>query len=365
MLSYNDKASLRQIQILLVLDIFGTGIQVLPRRAAEYAGQDGWIAIIGATLLALFCVLIMTTLAKKFPDDSFFSYSSKIIGRPIAILISAGFVLKIFFSLALELRLFGEIIKEIMLGETPYLVVFLGIAGVAAFAASKGFETRARMGEILIYLVLIPFTILIAFGLFEVDFTNLLPVMTSDPQDIARGSLWSGISFTGLEFVLFLYPYSANKKDLQKSLLHATMLIGFLMLFITIVALARFGPFRILHQMWPVLEMLKMIRLPGAFVERQDAFVMTFWIISVFSITGAGLFFSSLLTKDIIGKGKPSIYILASLPVIYILSRFPKDISMVYELQGKLFITMGIAYLFIIPFFLLIVANLRRLGEKS
>lgn len=374
MLSDNNKISQRQLLCLLVLDVFGTGVLTLPRKASEHAGQYGWLIVVGATVLALLCAFIITTLGRMFPEDSFPVYCSKIMTRPVGIVISLGFLVKILIYLALELRLFGEILKETLLPNTPFPIVFFCLASVAAFAAAKGIETRARIGELLIPIVLIPLAVLLILAFFDVDFTNLTPVMTishnvfSDnaffPASLAIGSLWAGISFTGLEFVLFAHPYVENEDDLRKGVLWTTVSVGLLMLVITVLTLAKFGVDGARLQMWPVLELMKMLRLPGSFIERQDAFVMSFWIISVFSITGAGLFFSSLLLQNIAGRGRQSYYILLSLPVIFVLSQLPENITTAYALLDLLFITFGTAYLFFIPLLLLLVAWVRGIGEK-
>ena len=45
---FNDKISVRQLQVLLILDIFGTGVIVMPRIAASIAGENGWLVAIFA-----------------------------------------------------------------------------------------------------------------------------------------------------------------------------------------------------------------------------------------------------------------------------------------------------------------------------
>ena len=46
MFSENDKISIRQLQALLILDLFGTGVVTLPRQTVNVAGNDAYIAVL-------------------------------------------------------------------------------------------------------------------------------------------------------------------------------------------------------------------------------------------------------------------------------------------------------------------------------
>lgn len=363
MFSMNGKISLRQMQILLILDIFGVGVTMLPRRVAEFAGQDGWVLIILGTIIALIYLYVIVKTASLFPNDTFIDYSSKILGRPLGILVSAGFIIKIVVSLSLELRVFGEIIKQIMLFNTPFGFVAICMLLLGGFAAAKGYESRGRIAEILIFIIFIPLIFVFGVAITDVDFTNLKPFFTAPIDSYIKGGFFTAFSFSGIEFLLLAFPYLRRHKNAEKASSQAIIVIGIMMLLITIIAIARFGPFDIVHQMWPVLEIMDTIDLPGSFIERQDALIMSFWILSIFVIVNAGIFFSSLLFKDIVKKGKQSMYIAILIPIIYFISFLPKNIAETYKLMDTVYYTFGTAYLIVIPLIMLIIAKVRKLGE--
>lgn len=351
--------------MLLILDIFGLGITILPRRTAEIAGQSGWIAVVIGCLFAMVCVFIIATLASKFHNDNFVDYCIKIVGRPLGILISWGFVIKIIVSLALELRVFSEILKQIMLFSTPFWAISISMLLLGAYAASKGYEARGRIAEILIFVILIPLIIVFSFAISDTDFTNLMPFFEeASGMDFINGGFISLFSFSGIEFVLLAYPYLTRKNKARRKCIYAVGFVGIIMIVITAITIARFGKFDVVHQMWPVLEIMDTINLPGSFIERQDALIMSFWIISIFVVINAGMFFASLLLKNIVQKGTHSTFIVICIPIVYFISFLPSNIAEVYRLMTLVYLTFGAAYLFIIPLFLLIVANIRGLGEN-
>lgn len=366
MFSNNNLISLRQLKLLLILDIFGMGITILPRKLAEYGGQNGWLIIAISLGLAIICLFIINGLASIFPNESFYDYTSKIIGKPLGALISLGFILKILISVAFEIRIFSEILKELMLFNTPSWIIAFSMLGLGGYMASKGYEARGRIAEILIFIVFIPLAFVLFITLFDVDFSNLKPFLKEiEASNIINGSIYSLFYFSGLEFILLVYPYIKEKKEIKKITFKGLIFVGIIMILISIITISKFGKYNLVHQMWPVLEMMDTIDLPGSFVERQEAFTMTFWIISIFMIVNAGVFFSSLIFKDTIKKGTHTVYICICLPIIYLLAFIPKNIGQVYDLMDKFYKIIGPVYLFIIPLILLILAKIRGFSNEK
>ncbi len=365
MVFFNDKISIRQLQILLILDIFGTGVIVLPRMVCEYAGEDGYIAIVLATVVAIFYGLLLTSAGRLFPGDDFVTYSSKILSPFVGVVLSVGFVIKLIINAAMELRFFGEIIRQTLLNNTPFWVVCFCMIAISAYAASKGYETRARLGEFLIFLVFIPILFVFSIALFSMDVTNIMPVLASRPEGLLKGAFFAGRAFTGIELCLLVFPYINKPDKVRKGVIGTIAFIGAFMVFITIITIGIFGASDIKWQMWPVLEMMDVVEIPGSFIERQQALIMSFWIISVFFIVNAGLFFSSLLLKDVFKKGTHTAFIIACGLIIFAVALFPSDINQAYRIMEFMFITFGIGYMAVVPALLLLVAKIRGLGARG
>lgn len=364
MFSSNNFISLRQLKFLLILDIFGIIITTLPRKLAEYGGQNGWLILILSLILAYFCLCIINSLASLFPNETFYSYTTKIIGKPIAFFLSIIFVLKIIIGVSFELRIFSEILKEIVLFNTPFWITSISMLALGGYMASKGYEARGRIAEILIYIVFIPLAFVFFIALFDVDFSNLKPFLKEiDTNKMLNGTMYTLFHFSALEFILLVYPYIKDKQNIKNTTKKSLAFVGIAMLLVSLITIARFGKYDISHQMWPVLEMMDTINLPGSFIERQDAFIMTFWIISIFMIVNSSIFFSSLILKDTIKKGTHKTYIYLFIPIIYLISLIPKNIGEVYKYMELFYKYFGILYLFLIPLILLIIAKFR--GVKN
>ncbi len=364
MLSLNDKISLRQLQALLVLDILGAGVIVLPRRAAMFAGQDGWLIIVAATGLAMVAMFLIASVGRQCPDKSFVELCARLLSKPVAVLFALGFVVKILIGIAMEIRFFTEIIKQTMLPNTPFFIIYTTILLLSAYAAAKGYETRARMAEVLLPIVFIPLGIVFAFAAMDVDFTNLMPVFSTPAKTLGWGALFSGLSFTGIEYVLLVYPYLQRPKHARNSAVVAVGIIGAVMTLITLVTIAKFGPLEVQRQMWPVLEMMDVTDFPGSFIERQDALIISFWIVSVFAMVNAGLFFSSLLLKDVFNKGRHSMYIIICIPLVLLLTALPQNMGQVWRIMDVVYITFGAVYMVGLPVLLVLMAKIRGVDRR-
>ena len=356
----NNKISLRQLQALLFLEIFGFGVTALPRTAAEHASQDGWISVLLAVVFIVPVVVIICCIPKLAGDTSFHDFACKMLTKPIGVLVSLVFCARLVLMASFNLRIFAEITRQTMLDTTPFWLIFATMLLLAAYGAAKGIETRARMAEILILVVLLPLIFVFGISGRDIDLTNLAPILAASPQNIFAGSFSAFFAFSGIEVLLLFGPYLSRPKNLTKSASRVVITIGAFMALVTAVTIARFGPANIIHQMWPVLKMMDTISLPGSIIDRQGALIMTFWIISAFATINAALFFSSLLLKDVVKRGRHSYYILGLIPVIAFLAHMPQNLTRVYAYHGLVNSTFGLATMLAIPLLLLAATKIRR-----
>ncbi|MCL2171785.1 MAG: spore germination protein [Defluviitaleaceae bacterium] len=368
--SLNDKISLRQLQALLILEIFGFGVTGLPRRVAEVGGHDGWIFVVLAAFCAIGAAWVMARVVVRFEGMSFHGIVCRVLGKLIGTLLTFVFAMRLILLAAFNLRIFGEIVRETLLPTTPFIAVFLAMLAIAAYGASKGIEARARVAEVLILVVLLPLILVFGISGREMDFSNLLPIfagMDFSPDRLASGIGRGFFAFSGIEIILLMGPYLSRPRHLGRSMAGAIGFIGIFMVIITMATIARFGADGVVRLLWPVLRMMDTLSLPGSAIDRQGALIMTFWIISAFAIINAALFFSSLLIKDGLENinipAKHNICIIALIPIIAAIALWPRNLAQVYELIRLNNLTLGLVFMIAIPILLLIISQIRRAAK--
>ncbi|MDR0999958.1 MAG: spore germination protein [Clostridiales bacterium] len=363
MLFLNNKASARQMQMLLMLDIFGAGIVMLPRKAAQYAGNGAWLIVLVMGIAAALIAFLLGTAGKYYREgESFVDAAQRLLSKPVGAALGLLISLKLMFNCVLELSRFGGVVNEKLLRQTPFWVICAVMLAVSSYAASKGYETRARLAQVLFYIVFVPFIFVFVLAMRDVEFENLVPMMSISPGDILKGAAQMGSSLTGLELILLCQPYAAKRVALRSKLIHAVLFIGCVMVFTTIVTYARFGE-TITQLKYPVLDMMDTTDIPGAFIERQDALMMSFWILSNFAIVNGCMFFSSIVLKDVIKKGRHSIYIAASAVAVFaaVCLLNHEDID---RLIDMVYYTLGAGFLVIVPL-IMIISGAARATRKA
>lgn len=360
MLAANGKITIRQLQILILLSAMGTGIIVLPRRVAEFAGQDGWMVVVGLiTLAVLIGALIsaaLTAATKHKPGAGFIEFTGYLLTRPVAYICGIALWIKLVFSAGLELRVFMEITQAVMLPQTPIPAVSIAVLLVCAYAAAKGMETRARVAEVLFAIMALPFIFLIVLAFFDTNFSNLQPVMVTSAQNLLQGILRLGFIFTGLECLLLVSPFVKKCKNMGRHIAVALGFAGAIILLITVLTIAKFGP-GVVSQPWPVLRMMDMLNIPGSFIERQEALMFSFWIITAFAIGNTMLFFGGLLVKDMFKPKGKHLGVIVTGGAAFTVSIFPWND--VYPILDFIYLTGGVFFMVVLPVVLLIVAKIR------
>lgn len=363
MFSENQKISVRQLQVLLILDIFGTGIITLPRRTAEVAGTSAWISVlIGGIMMVLFS-FVLTSLSERFPKKNFVEIIQQLLSKPIGKLLSVGFAVKILLMIGLQLRIFCEIIRQTMLFETPLAVTSGLMILVAAYATMQGYECRARVGEILIILIFIPLILVYVTGVFSTNFSNLLPIYMTTTKGLMKGAGATIFSFQGLELILLAYPFLNRQKGNKKEFAGAIAVIAILMTITTILTIGKFGDITVQSKLFPTLQMMDTVDFPGAFIERQDILIMWFWVVSAFASVSAGIFFTSFIFSEILEKKrKRKGLLLVILPILFFISVIPEDIASAYLFLSKVTLYGSGFYLFLLPTILLVLSIIQKKG---
>ncbi|MCL2703306.1 MAG: spore germination protein [Defluviitaleaceae bacterium] len=364
MFSSNEKISARQLQALTLLFLFGTSAIFLPNIAISNAGQNGWAGVLIAAIFAAAGVYLMASVGSLFRGKSFHEYSCLLLSRPLGKLLCLILAIRALAGTALELRIFGEIIKSVLLPLTPYWLIAAVILALGWLAVYHGYETRGRIAEILVFAVFVPLLILLVLSAFGADYSNLLPVLNNTPERLLKSGFESGYAFAGIELVLVAVSFTnAAGETTRKCVTGAVVFMGILLSAITALVIARLTPQGALAHDWPLLELLFTTEIPGSFMERQNAIVISFWILTVFARAGAGLFFGSLLLRDMAGKGKRRIYLTVLVPVVLLLSLIPDNASRAYEYSRIMYRYSAPALVLALPFVLLVIARLRRFDK--
>ena len=362
MFAENRKISLRQLQILLLLDSFGSAVLFLPAELAQIGGKGCWIlALIGGGVFVLVAYLMAYT-GSRMPEGTIVLWCRRCFGYLWGSVILAGLAVKLLFDGMLELKVFSEVVCRSMLPDTPVWALSLVILTIAGLLAMQGAECRGRTAEVLFFVVAVPLVIILVAVSISAEYGRIRPVELPSFSAMGNGILAMSLVFQGLPFLYFVYPEirKTNRIPLA-AVISSTITVGVITV-IAFLCLAVYGEGILSEKLLPALQMMERVSFTGLFLTRQDILLLWFWMASVCIFLSGILFYGSLLGIRLFRKkeSERKKWLLGWMAVIFAASFLPQELSEAYEWRLQISPWLNLLFLVVLPVILLIFGK----GEK-
>ncbi|MDD3243455.1 MAG: endospore germination permease [Eubacteriales bacterium] len=217
--------SRRQVGICAALYALGCNVEAVGM--ISQGGRDGWLAVALAFLLiyVYFCAL------KFFPGRSVFQIYEDVLGKALGKLAVVGMLLLCLFNTALNLSFFSEVIGTLALVQTPALLTICIMAGTAALLVKVGIEGMARLGEIVLWVVVAALVFTLVLSASQARSEQLLPVFSEGAAPVLKGALNIFIRYFG-DFIFFtaIAQEVHERKKVCRSILPGVAIAGAVMI---------------------------------------------------------------------------------------------------------------------------------------
>jgi len=365
MFSHNGKVSVRQVEMMLILQMFNTSVLLLPRIAANRVGRVGYILPIIALVFGVSYVYAIISLIDRFRGDTLVELAPKILPSTLAYSLIILFAIKILITTGLEIRMFGEMVSQVMLSKTPLSVIILTMLIATAYLVKSGIEATSRMAEILIYFIFIPLVIVFGLIVVKADYRQLMPFFETDAVSIGKGAFMISLSFMPIEFMLMLAALMKQPQKAKKAMLTAVISIAVVESLVIILTYVGIGFNEAKRQVWPVLTLMQSVQFPGSLIENQQILMMTSWVFSIFMYVSGGIYFTSLIGSRAFKFKRENLFVLPVIPIIYFIAIFPQSLTQAYQYYVTFQRYFGIWFLVPIPLGLIVIAKVRKVGDKD
>lgn len=169
--------------------IIGVGILSFPRYMAEAGGSSAPLIALTGVLISFISYWLLASLCQRFPGETLFGFSRRLLGAPLATLFTILILLMFIALTGLTVRQFGDVATTVLYKKTPIeatiiLMLLIGMLStrrsVVKFSYIHFFYLPLIVGSILV-------TVLIS--LKNVELLNLQPVLMPPSPDsgTARG----------------------------------------------------------------------------------------------------------------------------------------------------------------------------------
>ncbi|MCD8231216.1 MAG: GerAB/ArcD/ProY family transporter [Clostridiales bacterium] len=300
--SENKKISPRQIRRALTLEIFGISSLILPPRLASQSGIFGIFALAAGAAGAGALIYLWDRLAVSGAADSTAAGDTGVPDRERT---SAGksFLHKMFPVLAgiglLDLAsgilfILTGLIRDQLLNSRYEAAILLMLSIAGAFGLWKGLEPRIRIYEVLFWLLLAPLLIILAIACVSVR-----PVYWGHTSfslcGFAESSCESFLVFSLSALLLLFKPHCNMPERAAKSVRASLTMVLLLDAAIYLILLGIFQSGLLSQLEYPVITLMAVVKLPGEFFERQDAFMVGIWFFCLFALFHSLLFYGQEL----------------------------------------------------------------------
>ena len=284
----NQKISARQVKRTLTLELLGISTLLLPSLVASRSGVDGFFALAAGGGCAW---LLLIFWQKYFQKTDFYECVDAFVAElrfPILIFYGTGFL----GIAGYTLYLLTSLIENQLLGKKWEVVIVLTLTGAAFFGLLRGLECRVRVYEVLYFFLLIPLLVILGLACAGIDPDAWTPVAASSVSNFLQSIYLSFLFFSGISLYTLFQPSCKNPKAAYRGTNHALFVVLGLNLVIYLILLGVFRSELLAHLDWPVIDLMAVVKLPGNFLERQDALMVGIWFFCLFAFLDSMLFYA-------------------------------------------------------------------------
>ncbi|GAE92401.1 spore germination protein [Gracilibacillus boraciitolerans JCM 21714] len=268
----------KQIMVAVPSFIIGIGVISLPQKVASVTmAADGWISLLIGGIITIIITWSVAKLSSSFPNQSFLTFSSLIVTKPVAILLTFLFAAISLNITALEIRDIADISKHYLLRETPIEVISLTFFLIIIYAVANSRVGLFRLNALFLPFVLVIAIIVIVFNIKWFNIGHLLPAFETSISGYVEGVKQSVLSYAGFG-ILWFYIALVRKpeKTAQLAVFGLSIpIVLYLLLYITCILV--FGNSATSNLHYSTVELAKTVIIPGGgILERFESIFLLF-----------------------------------------------------------------------------------------
>ncbi|MGO0060684.1 GerAB/ArcD/ProY family transporter [Brevibacillus fluminis] len=362
----DENMSTSQLAVSIASVIVAVGIVTLPRTAVEAVGTpDVWITFLLSGLIALGLVYICGKLTQRYPGQTFYEFNELIVGKFLGRFLSLFFAVYWLVLVSYEVRMNAEVIRFLLLEQTPIEVTIVCFMLVAQFSIVKGQSPLVRLCQMFFPITTIAILTIMLLGSNNFDIDNFRPLLREGIAPVFKGIPSSVLLYLGFEAILILAASTQDKRKITKAAIIGVCVPMVIYVVTLVMVIGILSPAEVKTLAWPTVEVIKEIEFPGSFFANFEILFIVVWVIEIFTTYTLGFYFASLGFSKVFQK-EIKLFDYLFLPVVFFLAWYPADVNGVARL-GDFLSNMAYFTSAVIPIVLLSVSYLRggRHEEKT
>lgn len=277
-----EQISQNQLLLFIILYFYSTLVGFSASHLVHTSQYDTLLVIcIGGVAGGVYGYFTLK-LSKRRPDNFFVLYGKEIFPKWIHIPFMILFVFYFLQASAFILREYEDFIVQTYLSSTPNWAIGILLGFVVAITARLGIQTLFRTAQGLFFIILIADIANTFFIGKELKWDRWMAFITNHSRHAIFTGSYNIIPLFGEIMVLvFIFPYLTQKNKTLKTIAWGILLSLLLIIVNFTFLLLLFGPNLVSHITYPMLEMVRYIRIAD-FIENLDPFLISIWSTTVY-----------------------------------------------------------------------------------
>ncbi|WP_028784402.1 GerAB/ArcD/ProY family transporter [Thalassobacillus devorans] len=279
----NEKVTLRQFNLLMILFIIGTSILLSPASLANYAGNDAWLSAILSVGIGMIIVIFFWMISRQFPGSNLVDVSEQVLGKWIGKAVSLMFVGFSLLSASTVLWVIGNFLVTQIMPATPMLFLHFLLMLAVVYGVLLGIEVICRTVEIFFPYIVTLLMIIFFFSIPSVQIDRIRPWLDSGFKPVLEGALFDvSVSMLPLIVLFMVYPKLVTDKNRAlPKVLTSYLIAGTFIIAITFITTTVLGVKITANQAYPTYVVAKSLNIEGL-IQRAEVVIAVSWILTIF-----------------------------------------------------------------------------------
>src|SRR5690625_3233624 len=264
-----EKISGNEFMIALPSMMIGVAVLSLPSDLAKVTlFSDGWLSIVLGGVIFTFFTILGAKIVSLFAGEQFLTYTSFLVSKPVAIVLTIVNVCIGLFLSAYSVRSVAYISQQSFFEQTPMEVLSLCFLLVVIYAVSCSRVGIFRLNVLFFPIIMITFFLISIFNIQWFDMNNIFPLFKSNPRDYWQGIVKTYDVFIGFGIILLYACIIKKSQHLTKKIVIGISISVLFYLVLFILTIGVFGNAVTQNLSYPMIELAKRVDIPGGIFER-------------------------------------------------------------------------------------------------
>lgn len=346
--------------VFLVLTVIINHIALsFPKNILDFNGSGTFINLIYISIIAIFIVLLICNLLKRFPGNDILDVSSFLFGKTFKFIIGLLFIVYIILTCSYLIRDFCEGLKIIYFTRTNVFYILALFMITICIVVKLGDKAVINSNLLILPIALFSIILILIANIKNLVPQRIFPIFGYGINKTFIQGIQNLYSFGNIGILYFLPSYLKDITKLKKISLIAIFISSFYLI-ITLTGLFIMFPFTISsNETMPLYLASRFIEF-GNFFQRIDSIFLLIWIWTmILHLSILLIICIKIITKISIIKNR-NIIVYTICILIFVISLIPKNLVEINFFELNIYKYMVLFFILGGGICILIFANVKR-----